>query len=202
MATLAEHSGVLVEGSGDDAEGRHGSSGIGGCGGRDAWWHHAHVTGSPNALVGRPHWSERWAFLAGGGLLTLVGLASVAWKQNPWGLAFLVVGAVTLLELRRSVVVRDGELRARGRLGSKVVPLSQLEQVAVSPMAEVWVRPRSGRPFYLHMVSRVASGPEPGVWTFPVRLRELATADGARLDAWEPDDTVRPPTDVHPVFSR
>ena len=166
------------------------------------WWHDARVPVSPNALVGRPHWSERWAFLAGGGLLTLVGLASVAWKQNPWGLALLLVGAVTLLELRRAVVVRDGELRARGRLSSKVVALSELEQVAVSPMAEVWVRPRSGRPFYLHMVSRLASGPEPGVWEFPVRLRELARADGALLDAWDPEETARAPGDVHPVFSR
>ena len=55
--------------------------------------------------MGRPHWSERWAFLAGGGLLLAVGLASVFWKQNPWGLVFLVVGAATLLELRSGETV-------------------------------------------------------------------------------------------------
>lgn len=155
-----------------------------------------------NALVGRPHWSERWAFLAGGGLLLLVGLASVAWKQNPWGLAFLAVGAVTLLELRRCVVVREGELRAQGRFARRTVPLASLRQVAVSPMAEVWVQPGAERPFYLHMVNRLAVGSGPGVWEFPQRLRELATADGAQLDAWEPDESIAPPQDIRPVFSR
>lgn len=155
-----------------------------------------------NTLVGRPHWSERWAFLAGGALLLLVGIASVVWKQNPWGLVFLAVGAATLLELRRSVVVRDGELRAQGRLVRRTVPLSSLQQVAVSPMTEVWVQPGGERPFYLHMVNRLATGSAPGVWEFPQRLRELATADGARLDAWEPDATVAPPKEIRPVFSR
>jgi hypothetical protein len=167
-----------------------------------AWWHHARVPDDANTLVGRPHWSERWAFLAGGGLLLAVGLASVFWKQNPWGLVFLVVGAATLLELRRCVVVRDGELRAQGRWARRTVPLSSLQQVAVSPMAEVWVQPGSGRPFYLHMVSRLAIGSAPGVWEFPVRLRELAVANGAHLAAWEPDDTLTPPPGIHPVFSR
>jgi hypothetical protein len=127
-----------------------------------ARWHDARVPHDANTLVGRPHWSERWAFLAGGGLLLVVGLASVAWKQNPWGLAFLAVGAVTLLELRRCVVVREGELRAQGRFASRSVPLSSLQQVAVSPMAE----------------------------------------DGAQLESWEPDETIAPPEDIRPVFSR
>lgn len=160
------------------------------------------MTDDANTLVGRPHWSERWAYLAGGGLLLLVGLASVAWKQNPWGLAFLAVGAVTLLELRRCVEVREGELRAQGRLVRRTAPLSSLQQVAVSPMAEVWVRPGSGRPFYLHMVSRIALGSGPGVWEFPARLRELAVAEGAQLAAWEPDETIAPPEGISPVFSR
>jgi len=155
-----------------------------------------------NTLVGRPHWSERWAFLAGGGLLLLVGLVSVVWRQNPWGAAFLVVGAVTLLELRRCVVVREGELRAQGRFVRRTVPLASLQQVAVSPMAEVWVQSVAERPFYLHMVNRLATGSGPGVWEFPVRLRELAAADGAQLDAWEPDETVAPPKQIRPVFSR
>jgi hypothetical protein len=167
-----------------------------------AWWHHAHVPHDANTLVGRPHWSERWAFLAGGALLLVVGLGSVAWKQNPWGLAFLAVGAVTLLELRRCVVVREGELRAQGRFASRTVPLSSLQQVAVSPLAEVWVQPGSERPFYLHMVNRLATGSGAGVWEFPIRLRELAAADGAQLDAWGPDETIAPPEDIRPVFSR
>ncbi|GAA1910311.1 hypothetical protein [Nocardioides hwasunensis] len=157
---------------------------------------------SPSSLVGRPHLSERWAFLVGGGLITLLGLVALGWRQNPWGLAFLALGALTLLELRRRVVVRDGELRAQGRLVSRSVPLAELEQVAVSPMAEVWVRPRTGRPFYLHMVSRLAIGSEPGVWEFPVRLRELASAEGAQLDAWQADDMLPPPKGIHPMFSR
>jgi hypothetical protein len=160
------------------------------------------VPTSPHALVGRPHLSERWVYLVGGGILTVVGLGSAVWKQNPLGLAFLLLGGFTLVELRRRVVVRDGRLHAQGRLVRRSVPLAELEQVAVSPMAEVWVQPRSGRPFYLHMVSRLAIGSEPGVWEFPVRLRELAAAEGAQLADWQGEETLTPPEDIHPVFSR
>ncbi len=152
-------------------------------------------------LVARPHLSTRVVAATAGPVLTLVGVLAVFWKGNFFGVVFLLAGLYLLSDLWRRVTLRDGRLVAQGRVSRRSFDLAELRQVAVSPMAVVWVQANQMQPFYLRMLAESTNGDSPGIWDFPGRLRAAAEATGATPEPAPEADTAAPPQGTRPVFS-
>lgn len=153
---------------------------------------------SPAPLVGRPHWSQRFAAGVGGGLFLTVGL--IVLVKGEWLGAPLAVFAVYVLaDLWRKVTVTDTTLTARGRVTSKRVDLSDLADGGLSPLSRIWVQPRQSRSFYLRMVSQYGEGGVVGVQDFLPALAARAGCVGGHV---ETSEEKRPhPQGTHPLFS-
>lgn len=150
------------------------------------------------ALVGRPHGSQRWASGVGGGLFLVVGLIVLA--KGEWLGAPLALFAVFVLaDLWRKVTVTDTTLTARGRVMSKSVALSEIVDGGLSPLSRIWIQPRTGRPFYLRMVSQYGRAGAMGVADFLPHLAARAESAGGHVSATE--DKRPHPTGTHPIFS-
>lgn len=139
--------------------------------------------------------------MTAGPLLTAVGLAALVWKGNLLGAIFVAAGLYLLSDLWRQVTVAQGRLVAQGRVSRRSFDLSELRQVAVSPMSVVWVQASNMPAFYLRMLAESASGDNPGIWDFPARLRTLAEQAGATPDPAPAEETTPPPEGTRPVFS-
>lgn len=148
-------------------------------------------------LIGRPHWSQRFASAVGGGLFLIVGLIVLVkgeWLGAPLALFSLFV----LADLWRKVTVTGTTLTARGRIMSKSAPLSEIADGGLSPLSRIWVQPRDGRAFYLRMVSQYGKAGAVGVADFLPELARRVEAAGGSVDAEEQ----RPhPKGTHPLFS-
>ncbi len=159
------------------------------------------MTSGSNVLVARPHSTKRLVAATAGPVLTLVGLAALAWKGNLLGAVFLMAGLYLLSDLWRRVTLSDGRLVAQGRVSRRSFDLSELRQVAVSPTAVVWVQAHHMPAFYLRMLAESTSGDNPGIWDFPQRLRAAAESSGATPEPSPAADTAPPPLGIRPVFS-
>lgn len=155
-----------------------------------------------HVLLARPHSTTRLVAATVGPVLTLVGVAAVGWKANMFGLVFVLAGLYLLSDLWRRVTLGDGRLVAQGRVSRRSFDLTELRQVAVSPMAVVWVQANHMPAFYLRMLAESTSGDNPGIWDFPQRLRAAAVSIGATPDPAPTTDTALPPEGISPVFSR
>jgi len=156
------------------------------------------VESNTNPLVGRPHWSQRFASGVGGGLFLAIGLTVLVkgeWLGAPLALFALFV----LADLWRKVTVSDTTLSARGRVTSKKVALSELTDGGLSPLSRIWVQPREGRPFYLRMVSQYGKAGAVGVQDFLPQLAARVEAAGGHIEA--SDDKRAHPKGTHPLFS-
>ena len=156
------------------------------------------VESNTNPLVGRPHWSQRFASGVGGGLFLAIGLTVLVkgeWLGAPLALFALFV----LADLWRKVTVSDTTLSARGRVMSKKVALSELTDGGLSPLSRIWVQPREGRPFYLRMVSQYGKAGAVGVQDFLPQLAARVGAAGGHIEA--SDDKRAHPKGTHPLFS-
>lgn len=136
-----------------------------------------------------------------GPVLTLVGLAALFWKGNLLGVIFVVAGLYLVSDLWRRVSVSQGRLVAQGRVSRRGFDLTELRQVAVSPMSVVWVQADNMPAFYLRMLAESTSGDNPGIWDFPARLRAAAEASGATPEPAPTTETTPPPEGTSPVFS-
>ncbi|MFC7486413.1 hypothetical protein ACOCJ7_14300 [Knoellia sp. CPCC 206453] len=149
-------------------------------------------------LVGRPHWTQRFASGLGGGLFLAIGLIVLVkgeWLGAPLALFALFV----LADLWRKVTVSDTSLSARGRVMSKQVALSELTDGGLSPLSRIWVQPRDGRPFYLRMVSQYGKAGAVGVEDFLPQLAIRVESVGGHIKAT--DDKRAHPRGTHPLFS-
>lgn len=148
-------------------------------------------------LVGRPHWSQRFASGVGGGLFLVVGLTVLAkgeWLGAPLALFALFV----LADLWRKVTVTATTLSARGRVTSRTVALSDIADGGLSPLSRIWVQPRGDRAFYLRMVSQYGKAGAVGVADFLPALAARVEAAGGSVELEEK----RPhPKGTHPLFS-
>ena len=154
-----------------------------------------------NVLVARPHATKRLVAATAGPLLLAIGVASLGLRGNPLGLAFVAAGLYLVSDLWRRVVVSADRLVAQGRVSRRAFDLSELRQVAVSPMSVVWVQANHMPPFYLRMLAESGRADNPGVWEFPDRLRSAAVSRGATPDPAPTTETVPPPAGVRPLFS-
>jgi hypothetical protein len=134
-----------------------------------------------------------------GSILTAMGAWGLLVEHKPVALVFLLPGLYALSSFRRSVRVSGERLVARGRLGSREVPLRDLTQVALSTTGFPWVDTGAGRPFHLRMVREGRSDRNPTATEFVRRVRGLATEAGARLEP-EPERPTSP-AGAHPWFS-
>jgi hypothetical protein len=159
------------------------------------------MTSGSNVIVARPHSTKRLVAVTAGPLLTGVGLAALLWKGNLLGAIFVVAGLYLLSDLWRHVAVSQGRLVAQGRVSRRGFDLTELRQVAVSPMSVVWVHANNMPAFYLRMLAESTSGDNPGIWDFPSRLRAAAEATGATPEPAPTTETTPPPEGIRPVFS-
>lgn len=151
-----------------------------------------------SSLVGRPHWSQRFASGVAGAMFLAVGL--IVLVKGEWlGAPLALFAAFVLADLWRKVTVTDTTLTARGRVTSKSVPLSDITDGGLSPLSRIWIQPRGGRPFYLRMVSQYGKAGAVGVQDFLPQLASRVESAGGHLDA---SDDKRPhPKETHPLFS-
>jgi hypothetical protein len=123
------------------------------------------VAGGP-VVVFRP----RAALLAGGPLLLLAGIA-LAVAVAPAGAAVAVVGAVVSLSWLPKVEVGNDVVRARGVVGTTVIPYGELREVGLRRVPFGPPRP----PHRSYRIGRVS--------TTPIRLRIVGADEMIQLTA-------------------
>jgi hypothetical protein len=129
--------------------------------------------GRPPGVAGGPVviFRPRVAFLIGGPLMLLGGVAVLVLGSPPAGVVLVALGAVVALSWLPKVEVGDDLVRARGLVGSTVIPYADIHEVRLRRVPFGPPRP----PHRSYRIGRFS--------TTPIRLRIIGSDEMIQLTA-------------------